>query len=316
MVVLVVLKVSNGKATPGDFTIVLMHGTRLWDSLDMVKHSFRAISQRLTGARLETFSATPTVADQPGAAPLRITEGSICFSNVSFKHGEKSILRRISATVSGGQTVGLVGETGAGKSTLLRLLAREFDVQGGSIHIDGQDIREATLQSLRNAIGILQQKPELLNRTIRENVSYGLTDTTTGTEIADKVEEACQAACIHRSIVHFVHGYDTMVGEQGINLSGGQRQQIAIARLMLTDPRVVLLDEPTSALDPKTEREIMHGPFGDWIANRTTFIVAHQLVTVKSADLILVMKHGQIVESGTHTQLIKNGRFYSELWNR
>lgn len=268
-----------------------------------------------TGARLETLSAQPSVTDKPGAAPLRITKGSIEFNNVSFGYNREPFLSGISVTVRGGQTVGLVGETGAGKTTLLRLLARDFDVlEGGSIQIDGQNIREVTLESLRRAVGIVQQKPEIRNLSIRENVSYGLKNTTTETEIAEKVEKACQAAHIHRSIVHFAHGYDTMVGEQGIKLSGGQRQQIAIARLMLTHPRVVLLDEPTSALDPKTEGEIMDGPFGDWIAKRTTFIVAHRLVTVKSADLILVMENGQIVESGTHTELINKGGFYSELW--
>jgi ATP-binding cassette subfamily B protein len=253
----------------------------------------------------------PEIEDRAGAPPLQIRAGAIRFENVSFAYEPaRPILNNVSFEVPAGGTVAIVGPSGAGKSTISRLLFRFYEVSGGRILIDGQDIRGVTQQSLRAAIGMVPQDTVLFNDTIRYNVRYGRWDASDA-----EVEEAARLAQIDGFIRLAPKGYETEVGERGLKLSGGEKQRVAIARTILKAPPILLLDEATSALDSHTERDIQEAL--DRVArNRTTLVIAHRLSTIVGADEILVLDRGTIVERGTHGELLARGGLYASMWDR
>jgi ABC-type multidrug transport system fused ATPase/permease subunit len=260
---------------------------------------------------LQLLNTKPSVADQEKAKKIVVQTGEVEFKDVDFHYDErKPIIKGVNLKAQGGQKIAFVGGTGGGKSTILKLLSRFYDVTGGSITIDGQDLRFVTQASLRDALGVVPQDPVLFNQTIRRNIRYARLDAT-DTEI----EDACRAAAIHDDIVGFPDGYNSTVGERGVKLSGGQTQRIAIARVFLKDPKIVMLDEATSAIDSSTEALIQQA-FRKLSQGRTTFVIAHRLSTVVDADQILVVRNGEIIESGTHAKLLEMGRKYRELWDK
>jgi ATP-binding cassette subfamily B protein len=253
----------------------------------------------------------PEIKDKPGAEPLAVKSGTIRFEDVRFAYEpERPILKGISFAVPAGRTIAIVGPSGAGKSTISRLLFRFYEVTGGRIVIDGQDIRDVTQASLRNAIGMVPQDTVLFNDTVRYNIRYGRWDASDA-----EVEQAAALAQIDAFIRSTPKGYDTEVGERGLKLSGGEKQRVAIARTILKGPPILLLDEATSALDSHTEKEIQDAL--DRVSmNRTTLVIAHRLSTIIGADEILVLDQGIIVERGTHHQLLLHGGLYASMWNR
>ncbi|MFC7019820.1 MULTISPECIES: ABC transporter ATP-binding protein [Haloarcula] len=243
------------------------------------------------------------------AAPLRVTEGAVEYADVSFGYGEDDpVVEDVTFDVEGGETVALVGPTGAGKSTLLKLLMRMYDVDEGAVRIDGQDVRDVTIPSVRQAIGYVSQETFLFYGTVRDNIAYGTFDASDEAIVA-----AAKAAEAHQFIESLPEGYDTKVGERGIKLSGGQRQRIAIARAMLKDPEILVLDEATSDVDTETELLIQRS-LNELTADRTTFAIAHRLSTIKDADVILVLEDGRVVERGTHERLLSEEGLYANLW--
>jgi ABC-type transport system involved in Fe-S cluster assembly fused permease/ATPase subunit len=251
------------------------------------------------------------VMDRPDARPLVIERGAVRFDNVQFAYDPKRpILKGVSFEVPAGKTVAIVGPSGAGKSTLSRLLFRFYDIQNGSITIDGQDIRDVTQDSLRSAIGMVPQDTVLFNDTIAYNIRYG---RITATEA--EMRSAAELAQIGPFIETLPEGYDAMVGERGLKLSGGEKQRVAIARTILKAPPILILDEATSALDSATEHEIQSAL--DLVSrNRTTLVIAHRLSTIIGADDIIVLKDGVIAERGTHAKLLAKRGLYASMWNR
>ena len=260
---------------------------------------------------LQVFQTKPSVAEKKGAKKLNLDKGDVEYSNVHFSYdGKKQILKDLSFHAAAGQTVALIGETGGGKSTILKLLFRFYDVTSGSITIDGQDIRDVTLESLRECIGVVPQDPSLFSDTIMNNVRYSRLDAT-----ENEVFDACKAAAIHDKITSFTNGYQSKVGEHGVTLSGGELQRVAIARAILKNSKMILLDEATSSVDTETERNIQEA-LAKLTSGRTTFVVAHRLSTIVNADLIIVIKDGQILERGTHDELFHAHGKYHDLWAR
>lgn len=306
-------RVSRGTSPVGDFITLVTYWSTIEAPLISVSFSVRQLSQMLIDSErlLELLRTPPTVTDRSGARPLRLTQGRVEFDNVGFSYDvRKSSLENVSFVAEAGKTIALVGETGGGKSTMLKLLFRYYDVASGSIKIDGQDIRNVTLHSLRNVFGMVPQDPSLFNISIMDNVRYARPNATD-----EEVKEACRAAAIHDRIISFPDAYQSTVGERGVKLSGGELQRVAIARAILRDPRIVLLDEATSMVDAETEA-VIQTAFKRLSAGRTTFVVAHRLSTIQHADLILVVQNGQIVERGTHEQLYALNGKYTRLWSK
>jgi ABC-type transport system involved in Fe-S cluster assembly fused permease/ATPase subunit len=251
------------------------------------------------------------VADAPGAKDLAVSKGEIKFEHVNFGYEERrQILYDLSFTAKPGSTVAIVGPTGSGKSTISRLLFRFYDATDGAIAIDGQPIKDVTQASLRSAIGIVPQDTVLFNDTIYYNIAYGRPGAS-----REEVEEAARMAQIHHFIAKLPDGYETMVGERGLKLSGGEKQRVAIARTILKSPKILLFDEATSALDTHTEKDIQ-ASLRQVSADRTTLVIAHRLSTVVEADEILVLDHGRVVERGTHAKLLAEDGAYAAMWRR
>jgi ABC-type multidrug transport system fused ATPase/permease subunit len=296
----------------GVFITLLTYWSSITKPLSVVANSYRACTTYLINAErlLELLHTQPTV-DDTGCKHLHISKGRVEFDNVSFSYGDgKSTLKNIDVTAESGQTIAFVGKTGSGKSTILRLLLRLYDVTEGAIKIDGQDLRDITLKSLRDAIGVVPQESLLFNHTIMYNVKYARPSATD-----QEVEEACRQAAIHETIMDLPDGYQTIVGERGVKLSGGEIQRISIARVILRMARIVFLDEATSAVDSSTEAKIQEA-LKNLSAGRTTFIIAHRLSTIMDANLILVVDKGEIVEKGSHNELLQLGGNYNELWSK
>jgi ATP-binding cassette, subfamily B, heavy metal transporter len=305
--------IQQGTHTVGDFIMINAMMIQLYQPLNFMGMVYREIKQAVIDIEnlFSILNRKPEIEDAPGARPLDVRRGAIRFVDVSFSYDpERPILKGLSFEVPAGKTIAVVGPSGAGKSTISRLLYRFYDVKGGRIEIDGQDIRDVTQVSLRAAIGMVPQDTVLFNDTIRYNIRYGRWEASDA-----EVEEAARHAQIDNFIRIAPKGYETEVGERGLKLSGGEKQRVAIARTILKGPPILLLDEATSALDSHTEKDIQDAL--DRVSkNRTTLVIAHRLSTIVAADEILVLDHGVIVERGTHQQLLTRGGLYASMWSR
>ncbi|PCI04441.1 MAG: metal ABC transporter permease [Hyphomicrobiales bacterium] len=307
------LAVQRGDQTLGDFVMINALLMQLSIPLNFIGFIYREIRQGFTDLE-EMFlllGVDREIEDAEGAKDLNIAEGAIKFDNVSFHYDpDRKILKNISFEVPAGKTVAIVGPSGAGKSTISRLLFRFYDISGGSITVDGSDIRDVKQKSLRKQVGMVPQDTVLFNESILYNIRYGRPDASD-----EEVEQAAEMAQIGEFIKSLPDGYHTQVGERGLKLSGGEKQRVAIARTLLKAPPILILDEATSALDTQTEREIQSAL--DVVSeNRTTIVIAHRLSTVVGADEIIVLRKGEIVERGTHDKLLDKKGLYADMWNR
>ena len=303
--------VVDGRMTLGDLVMVNAFMIQLYIPLNFLGVLYREIKQGLTDLEkmFGLMDREQEIADEPGAKDLKLSDTTIRFERVNFSYdAARPILHDVSFEVPAGKTVAVVGPSGAGKSTLARLLFRFYDVSDGRILIGGQDIRRVTQASVRRAIGIVPQDTVLFNDTVAYNIAYGRPGAT-----QQEVEDAARAAHIHDFIAHTPKGYETMVGERGLKLSGGEKQRVAIARTLLKNPSVLIFDEATSALDSANERAIQ-AELRSVSRHKTTLVIAHRLSTVVDAHEILVMEAGRIVERGTHRQLLALGERYAQMW--
>ncbi|MDQ3145123.1 MAG: ABC transporter ATP-binding protein/permease [Pseudomonadota bacterium] len=304
---------SEGRFTAGDVVFINTMLMQLFRPLDMLGWVYRSIRQGLIDmeAMFELTDTPAEIVDAPGAAALVVSEGHVRFEDVGFGYEpDRIILKGVTIDVPAGTSVAVVGPSGAGKSTLARLLYRFYDPTSGRITIDGQDIAAVTQASLRGEIGIVPQDTVLFNDTIGYNIGYGREGAG-----QDEIEAAARGASIDGFIAMLPGGYESMVGERGLKLSGGEKQRVAIARTLLKDPPILILDEATSALDSRTE-EAIQATLDGVVRNRTTIVIAHRLSTIVGADQIVVLDAGEVAERGTHGELLAKGGLYAELWMR
>ncbi len=313
VMVMAAIEVQAGKLTVGDFVMVQAYMIQITMPLGFLGTVYREIRQALVdmGEMFDLLHQPAEITDKPGAPDLKVSGGEVVFEDVQFSyHPDRPILKGISLSVPAGQTVALVGPSGSGKSTIGRLMFRFYDVTGGAIRIDGQDLRDVTQDSVHDAIGVVPQDTVLFNDTIRYNIAYGRADAT-----EDEIIAAAKAAKIHDFVLSLPEGYETAVGERGLKLSGGEKQRVGIARTLLKNPPILLLDEATSALDTQTERDIQESlkAMGE---GRTVISIAHRLSTIADADRIVVLEKGEIVEEGRHEELLAHGGRYAAMWAR
>jgi ATP-binding cassette subfamily B protein len=298
----------TGELSLGDFTAFLLYVTMFFGPLQFISRITDWLSRALTATErvFEILDTQPDVRDSSDAVRMPYVKGDVTLDNIVFGYDKnKPVLKGVSLDVKAGEMIGLAGHSGAGKSTIINLINRFYDVDGGSIKVDGVDIRKMHLKDLSEQIGIVLQEPFLFTGSLYENISYAKPDAS-----REEVMRAAKAANAHDFIMKFPDGYDTRVGERGQTLSGGERQRISIARAILHDPRILILDEATSSVDTETEKQIQEA-IRRLIAGRTTFAIAHRLSTLREADRLLVLKDGKVAEVGTHEELLAdpNGEF-------
>ena len=303
----------HGKITPPDLMAYLLYVTTLLASIKTILDFTEQFQRGMTGIErfIEIMDTKPEITDSENAKDLPSVKGNIDFENVSFMYSadEKTVLQSFDLHIKAGQRVAVVGPSGSGKTTLCNLLPRFYDVSGGRILLDGHNIKDVTIKSLRKQIGIVQQEVYLFSGTVFENISYGKMDAT-----EEEIINAAKAAGAHEFISELPNGYNTYVGERGVKLSGGQKQRISIARVFLKNPPILILDEATSALDNESERIVQSSL--DRLANgRTVLTIAHRLTTVKNSDMIIVLTENGIEESGTHEELLEKKGIYYHLYN-
>ena len=302
----------QGKILPGDLVVYALYATTLLATVRRIVEFTEQFQRGMTGIErfVEIMDMDMKVYDREDAKELQVREGQIEFQNVLFRYpdGEKDVLYDVSFTIEPGMNAALVGASGGGKTTLVNLILRFYEVTSGEILIDGSDVRDVTLKSLRESIGMVQQDVYLFSGTVRENIAYGRVGAT-----EEDVIEAAKLAGAYEFITELEDGFDTYVGERGVKLSGGQKQRISIARAFLKNPKILILDEATSALDNESER-IVQGSLEKLSRGRTTLTIAHRLTTIHNADKILVLDDSGIKEEGTHRELMARGGLYHELY--
>jgi ATP-binding cassette subfamily B protein len=306
-------EVASGEITLGDFTMINAYLLQLFIPLNALGFVYREIRQALVNVErlFKLLGDQPAIQDAADAKPLTVDNGEVRFEHIHFAYRpDRPILQDVNFTIPAGHTVAVVGASGAGKSTLARLLFRFYEVDNGSIRIDGQDIRTVTQDSLRSAIGVVPQDTVLFNDTLYSNLAYGRPEAT-----EEEVYRAARMAHLENFIHSLPEGYDTKVGERGLKLSGGEKQRVAIARVILKNPPLLILDEATSSLDSLSEQAIL-GALKEVSRQRTTLVIAHRLSTIRDANTILVMDGGRIVESGSHNELLAFGGHYANLWEQ
>ena len=306
-------QVSTGQRKVGDFVTLLTYMAQLQGPLNFFGTFYRSIQSAMINSErmLELFKERPTVTDIPDAVELPSCQGEIRFNDVKFAYDpRKPALDGLDFRCAPGTTTALVGESGGGKSTVFRLLYRFYNLGGGSLQIDGHDVTDITIDSLRRHIGVVPQDTVLFNETLMYNLKYAKPSATD-----EEVFDACRAASIHEKILHFPDGYASRVGERGLKLSGGEKQRVAIARAILKHPRIVLLDEATAALDTETEQHIQTA-LDKLSQGRTTLVIAHRLSTITTADQILVLHAGRVAEAGTHEELLAAKGRYASMWRK
>ncbi len=302
-----------GELTIGVFTMVHIYLMQLFQPLNFLGFVYREIKQSLIDmeAMFNLLHVEQEVSDLPGSSPLNVDKGEVAFEDVSFGYDtRREIQQNVSFTVAPGKSLVIVGSSGAGKSTVSRLLFRFYDVDKGAVKIDGQDIRSVTQDSVRASIAIVPQDTVLFNDTILYNIGYGRPDAS-----SEEIQEAAKMASLHEFILRMPDGYQTIVGERGLKLSGGEKQRVAIARAILKQPKILIFDEATSALDTRTEREIQ-AALKKVSANHTTLVIAHRLSTIVDADEIVVFEQGKIIERGNHEALLAESGSYAAMWER
>ncbi|EAS32543.3 vacuolar ABC heavy metal transporter [Coccidioides immitis RS] len=302
--------VATGSKPIGSFVMMLSYWAQLSNPLQSLANGFAGIVRDMVDAEelLVLLQQKPTVSDIPGAKPLVFDDGNIEFDGVRFSYdGKREVLKNVTFRAPAGKITAIVGKTGGGKSTILKLLCRFYDPVAGAINIDGQNTSKVALSSLREVLGVVPQDPVLFHDSIMANIRYASLGAAD-----EEIVEACKAVALHEKIMSFPHGYDTVVGERGMKLSGGELQRVAIARAMIKNPKIVLLDEATSSVDSETEAHVQRS-LKMLCAGRTTIVIAHRLSTIMNADQILVVNDGEIVERGTHPELLENRSYYHRL---